>query len=198
MSDKKKTRAFFLTTLHTMSSAWGFLKRPMPGPSAYNSDLFIGGKRSWPVFDESYSKFEVTEKRLDSDDISCFTVAELRAKCPMLLPKPKPPPVPGCPANYGPVFQGPTPVYPKTYPGSTQSWLDQRARRLSRMRQFPGYRDRFPITDDNVHNDPYWRQQQRVADERNLDRLEDRRDRQDSIFKETQKYGLNGVFARTY
>ncbi len=75
----------------------------MSKPSAFNSDVFVHGSRTWPVFEESYSKFNMTEKRLDSDDVACFPVSVLRKRCPALLPRPMPRPVVGCPANYGPV-----------------------------------------------------------------------------------------------
>ena len=74
-------------------------------PSAYNSDVFVHGNRTWPVFEESYSKFNLTEKRLDSDDVACFPVSLLKKRCPALLPRPMPRPVVGCPANYGPITQ---------------------------------------------------------------------------------------------
>jgi hypothetical protein len=74
-------------------------------PSAFNSDMFVHGSRTWPVFEESYSKFNLTEKRLDSDDVACFPVSLLKKRCPALLPRPMPRPVVGCPANYGPVVQ---------------------------------------------------------------------------------------------
>ena len=76
-------------------------------PSAFNSDVFVHGSRTWPVFDEAYSKFTLTEKRLDSDDVACFPVSVLRKRCPSLLPRPQPRPVIGCPANYGPVARYP-------------------------------------------------------------------------------------------
>lgn len=74
-------------------------------PSAFNSDLYVNGDPSWPVFDEGYSKFEVTEKRMDSDDVICLPASQVRAVCPDLMPKPMPRPVPGCPPNYGPIYQ---------------------------------------------------------------------------------------------
>lgn len=74
-------------------------------PSAYNSDVFVHGNRTWPVFQENYSKFNLTEKRLDSDDVTCFPVSVLKKRCPALLPRPMPRPVVGCPANYGPIVQ---------------------------------------------------------------------------------------------
>ena len=67
------------------------------GPSASNSDLYVNGDPTFPVFDDGYSKFEVTEKRLDSDDVICLPASEVRAMCPDLMPKPMPRPVPGCP-----------------------------------------------------------------------------------------------------
>lgn len=75
-------------------------------PSASNSDLYINGDPAFPVFDDSYSKFEVTEKRMDSDDVICLPASEVRAVCPDLMPKPMPRPVPGCPPNFGPSYQG--------------------------------------------------------------------------------------------
>jgi hypothetical protein len=80
-------------------------------PSASNSDLYVNGDPAWPVFDESYSKFEVTEKRMNSDDVICLPASEVRAVCPDLMPKPMPRPQPGCPPNFGPRYTGPT------YPG---------------------------------------------------------------------------------
>jgi hypothetical protein len=75
-------------------------------PSAFNSDVFVHGNRTFPVFEDSYSKFNMTEKRLDSDEVACFPVSLLKKRCPSLLPKPMPRPVVGCPANYGPVTHG--------------------------------------------------------------------------------------------
>jgi hypothetical protein len=74
----------------------------MSRPSAYNSDVFVHGNRTWPVFEENYSKFKLTEKRIDSDDVACFPVSLLKKRCPQLLPRPMPRPVVGCPAHYGP------------------------------------------------------------------------------------------------
>ena len=76
-------------------------------PSASNSDLYVNGDPAFPVFDDGYSKFEVTEKRLSSDDVICLPASEVRAVCPDLMPKPMPRPIPGCPTNnFGPNYPG--------------------------------------------------------------------------------------------
>lgn len=182
-------------------ATWGLLKS-IQKPSAYNSDMYISGKRTFPIFEDFFSKAKDTEKRLDSDDVSCFTVRELKDRCPALLPKPMPKPTPGCPPNYGPIFQGPAPkaVKPWYRPRHLTQTAAQDAQDLeSRYPQYwnmdgeyqkrPGVYwgagkqrtgQRGRVDDQVIHDDEYLSARQAQIDEASLSRMQATRERQDA------------------